>query len=85
MKQRLLLMVIMVAFMGGCSQLKSTTGPSNEQLLRLPYVSSLDQLKREYFVYLPRGYESQPHKQWPVLFFLHGNGELAMDWVSWIM
>lgn len=75
MKQRLLLMVIMVACIGGCSQFKSTAAPSTEQLLRLPYVSSLDQLKREYFVYLPRGYESQPHKQWPVLFFLHGNGE----------
>lgn len=49
--------------------------PSQEQLLRLPYTSQADDKRREYFVYLPRGYENQPQKQWPVLFFLHGNGE----------
>lgn len=48
---------------------------SSEQLLRLPYTSHVDNKAREYFVYLPRGYEDQPKKQWPVLLFLHGNGE----------
>ena len=48
---------------------------SSEQLLRLPYTSQADNKAREYFVYLPRGYENQPTKQWPVLLFLHGNGE----------
>lgn len=48
---------------------------SSEQLLRLPYTSQADNKPREYFVYLPRGYADQPQKQWPVLFFLHGNGE----------
>lgn len=87
MKQRLLLVVLMVVGLAGCSQLQSTKMPSAEQLLRVPYVSSVDQLKREYFVYLPRGYESHPHKQWPVLFFLHGNGERGngLDELDYVM
>lgn len=75
MKLRLFLIVLLVAGISGCTHVQTAKAPSAEQLLRLPYVSSVDQLKREYFVYLPRGYESQPNKQWPVLFFLHGNGE----------
>jgi predicted peptidase len=32
-------------------------------------------LRREYFVYLPADYEQFPDKKWPVMLFLHGNGE----------
>lgn len=53
----------------------STHQPSAEQLLKIPYRSAIDQSEREYFVYLPKGYENQPDKKWPVLLFLHGNGE----------
>ncbi len=49
--------------------------PSDEQLLREAYQSSFDQSQRQYFVYLPRGYHSKPDKKWPVMLFLHGNGE----------
>lgn len=31
--------------------------------------------ERDYFVYLPEGYHNDPEKKWPVLLFLHGNGE----------
>ena len=48
---------------------------SDEQLLRESYQSSADQSQREYFVYLPQGYHSKPDKKWPVMLFLHGNGE----------
>jgi predicted peptidase len=48
---------------------------SEEKLLRAAYVSVLNDKAREYFVYLPRGYYSEPKKKWPVLLFLHGNGE----------
>ncbi|MCO4800200.1 MAG: prolyl oligopeptidase family serine peptidase [Colwelliaceae bacterium] len=48
---------------------------SEEQLLRENYVSNNDQKERNYFVYLPRGYHSEPNKNWPVMLFLHGNGE----------
>jgi len=48
---------------------------SEEQLLREAYQSSVDNSQREYFVYLPRGYHSKTDKKWPVMLFLHGNGE----------
>jgi predicted peptidase len=53
----------------------SAVQSSDGQLLREAYQSSLDQSQREYFVYLPRGYHSKPNKKWPVMLFLHGNGE----------
>ena len=48
---------------------------SEEQLLRETYISALNNKERDYFVYLPKGYHSQPDKNWPVILFLHGNGE----------
>lgn len=47
---------------------------SKDQLLRIPYQSTATGLERDYFVYLPRGYEASEEKL-PVLLFLHGNGE----------
>lgn len=49
--------------------------PSEEQLLRADYQSSVDESQRQYFVYLPRGYHDKSDKKWPVMLFLHGNGE----------
>ncbi|HCM46920.1 MAG TPA: alpha/beta hydrolase [Colwellia sp.] len=48
---------------------------SEEQLLREAYQSSVDNSQREYFIYLPRAYHDKPEKKWPVILFLHGNGE----------
>ena len=45
------------------------------QLLRMSYQSQIDQSQRQYFVYLPKGYAEQPQQKWPLLLFLHGNGE----------
>jgi predicted peptidase len=45
------------------------------QLLRLDYISSIDNAARQYFVYLPSGYQQNTNKKWPMLLFLHGNGE----------
>lgn len=46
-----------------------------EQLERIPYNSEIAGEEREYYLYLPKGYELQPDEPWPVLMFLHGNGE----------
>jgi predicted peptidase len=46
---------------------------SEPELLRVSYHSARMNAERDYFVYLPRGFAQQ--KQWPVLLFLHGNGE----------
>lgn len=45
------------------------------QLLRKPYTSSVTHERREYFLYLPAGYDPDGDCQWPVILFLHGGGE----------
>lgn len=59
---------------------------SPDQLLRLPYVSVADSAQREYFVYLPKGYGDDARK-WPVMLFLHGNGERGngLDELDYVM
>jgi len=49
--------------------------PSCPQLTRIPYRSRLDGQMRECFAYLPRGYDDEPERSWPLMLFLHGNGE----------
>lgn len=46
-----------------------------DQLLRLAYDSAVTGKIREYFVYLPTDYEDSKEAAWPVILFLHGNGE----------
>jgi predicted peptidase len=48
---------------------------ASDQLLRLSYFSAATEKNRDYFVYLPVGYEKNRQKKWPVLFFLHGHGQ----------
>ena len=48
--------------------------PFEDQLLRESYVSNLDSTERDYYVYLPKGYD-ELDKTWPVVMFLHGDGE----------
>ena len=50
-------------------------GRSQGQLLRRGYESQATGERREYFVYLPTGYHTEPGKRWPVILFLHGGGE----------
>lgn len=50
-------------------------GLSEARLERVDYVSQVDQKGRQFFVYLPRGYDGQEGRDWPVIVFLHGNGE----------
>jgi predicted peptidase len=48
--------------------------PSPPRLVRQAYESATGEA-REYLVYLPAGYESEPERRWPLLLFLHGDGE----------
>jgi predicted esterase len=48
---------------------------SEAQLLRKSYQSSATNKQREFFLYLPQGYEADEDKKWPVILFLHGGGE----------
>ncbi len=36
-------------------------------------------LRDDYYVHLPAGYENAPQKQWPLILFLHGSGERGYD------
>jgi len=69
------LLMACTAHVESVSSNKVVVQQSQEQLLREAYQSSVDQSQREYFVYLPREYHSKPEKKWPVMLFLHGNGE----------
>lgn len=52
---------------------------NNPRLLRKTYESEILDTKRAYWVYLPAGFEQSADKQWPVMLFLHGNGERGND------
>lgn len=47
--------------------------PDAPQLKRVTYQSKRTGKPRDYFVYLPPGHAKK--KDWPVMLFLHGNGE----------
>jgi predicted peptidase len=51
----------------------STKPASQPELRRVSYRSARTGQERDYFVYLPPGHAQQ--KSWPVMLFLHGNGE----------
>ncbi len=48
---------------------------SAAKLLRIPIQSKVDNKERDFFLYLPKGYHSEKNTDFPVLMFLHGNGE----------
>jgi predicted peptidase len=53
----------------------SLNHPSVAQLLRRPYKSLATNERRENFLYMPAGYQTEGARLWPVILFLHGNGE----------
>ncbi len=57
------------------STASTLTQLSPAELHKTPFQSHLDGSKRHYYVYLPKGYRSNDSFQWPVMMFLHGNGE----------
>ncbi len=67
----------LIAGAAGVSAAASTraagVASSEPQLRRVSYQSQRTGKPRDYFVYLPRGFAQS--KQWPVLLFLHGDGE----------
>ncbi len=45
------------------------------RLQRVPFKSKVDSEEHEFFMYLPKGHDGVVDKKYPVLMFLHGNGE----------
>ena len=71
MNVKLLLLIVAAGFVHTAFAQKS----SPAELHRIPIVSEVDQTERDYFLYLPQNYHQDPEKKWPVMMFLHGNGE----------
>lgn len=61
------------AGLSSVSAAAQTNNLSEPELKRVAYASKRAGKERDYFVYLPRGFQQQ--KSWPVMLFLHGNGE----------
>lgn len=65
-------MLVVSGLFNGCSPVVLVK--SKPQLMRESYVSRVDSLERDFFVYLPKAYADSGRK-WPVLIFLNGDGE----------
>lgn len=50
-------------------------GRSQPVLLRRPFKPVDGTEERNYFLYVPTGFYTETGRQWPVMMFLHGNGE----------
>jgi predicted peptidase len=58
-----------------CKPPEADQSPSLDELLRISFNSIETNAEKDFFLYLPTGYYDQPEKKWPVILFLHGNGE----------
>jgi predicted peptidase len=81
---------LILAIMVSCSNTGRNTQDSMQSppdLTRASYMSEATGAERDYFVYLPAGYRSEPGRKWPVIMFLHGNGERgnAKDELDYVM
>lgn len=59
---------------------QQVTAGSTEELRRVSYQSRATGEERDFFLYLPKGYHERSDsddssEKWPVILFLHGNGE----------
>jgi predicted peptidase len=56
-----------------------TSCASGGELLHKFFHSLLTDGERKYWLYLPKGYEDDDNRTWPVILFLHGGGERGDD------
>ena len=71
---RYLVPIILLAILS-CNEQKTEVSNSPDELLRIPFSSIETNAEKDFFLYLPVGYHDQPQKKWPIILFLHGNGE----------
>lgn len=74
------LTIFLIALLVGCgtlhdSRISNPDSSSEEQLVRHAYTSVVDSLERDTYIYLPRGYDDDSSRKWPVVIYLHGDGE----------
>lgn len=79
--------IILLSVCSGQAQNQKGSSLSEPELKRISYISELDSLERDFFLYLPKGYYNDTSKQWPIVMHLHGNGERGngkedLKWVT---
>lgn len=67
--------VLLISHYSAANSSSAAAYSAEPTLKRISYDSKTDQKEHDFFVYLPRGYHTTPDKKWPVILFLHGNGE----------
>lgn len=72
-RREILPMVAGAAGLAAVSQAATTAKKAGPELKRVAYQSARTGKERDYFVYLPPGHAQKA--SWPVMLFLHGNGE----------
>ena len=85
-KAVLLLVAGTVAAVAGRTAEPEPAADAGPRLLRQSYVSSAGD-ERQHFVFLPTGYSADAERRWPLLVFLHGDGERGdgRDDLDWVM
>jgi len=69
------LILLLLPFLMSCYTNTGEIGnPSQPRLDRISFQSTATDLERDFYVYVPSGYEDD-EREWPILLFLHGNGE----------
>lgn len=76
--------ILIGALLLACAPLTRMGESDEPRLVRESYLSHVTGQERDYYVYLPRGFSAR--QNWPVMLFLHGNGERGdgkaeLDWV----
>ncbi len=64
--------IFIIGLFGHC---KKASEASKPELHRVSFQSQVDDKERDFFLYLPKAYKEEEQQKFPVLLFLHGNGE----------
>jgi predicted peptidase len=74
MKKTIQLVLAAAACAGLSALAAETAAPTNQIPMRFT-LKKTQEVEVNYLLFLPRGYQENPGKQWPLILFLHGAGE----------
>ena len=77
--QKLLLAALLALPALAIAQPAATSASRGPQMAKHFEFTRPGQVKVDYLLYLPKGYEAKAGKRWPLMLFLHGAGERGTD------
>ena len=77
MKKNLLTLTLLLCTLSLLAQRQFPT-----QIKHLSFKSEILGVERNFSIYLPRSYDREPDKYYPVLYLLHGHGENNAEWAN---